>query len=131
LYRVNYQHDGSRRRAPNECEGSTRQRCHARKLRPADRHRFARAVLRDAIARKRWLAEAAASSPHRRSIVTISSANVEVLGLNRAEYCLAKTALPMMTKLFAVRLAQANIGVFARLRPPKGEIGCNAAAWPS
>ena len=64
---------------------------------------------------KRWLAEPP-SSPHRRSIITISSANVEVLGLNRAEYCLAKTALPMMTKLFAVRLAEAGIGVF-EIRP--------------
>ena len=70
--------------------------------------------LTQAIARS-WLAEPA-SSPHRRSIITISSANVEVLGLNRAEYCLAKTALPMMTKLFAVRLAESDIGVF-EIRP--------------
>ena len=69
--------------------------------------------LTQALAR-RWLAQPA--SMHRRSIITISSANVEVLGLNRAEYCLAKTALPMMTKLFAVRLAQADIGVF-EIRP--------------
>ncbi len=63
---------------------------------------------------KRWLAGEA--GPHRRSVITISSANVEVLGLNRAEYCLAKSALPMMTKLFAVRLAEAGIGVF-EIRP--------------
>jgi 3-oxoacyl-[acyl-carrier protein] reductase len=63
---------------------------------------------------KRWIADP--SPRHRRSIITISSANVEVLGLNRAEYCLAKSALPMMTKLFAVRLAQAGIGVF-EIRP--------------
>ncbi len=63
---------------------------------------------------KRWIGDTAAR--HRRSIITISSANVEVLGLNRAEYCLAKTALPMMTKLYAVRLAEAGIGVF-EIRP--------------
>jgi 3-oxoacyl-[acyl-carrier protein] reductase len=63
---------------------------------------------------KRWLAET--PGPHPRSVITISSANVEVVGLNRAEYCLAKTALPMMTKLFAVRLAEEGIGVF-EIRP--------------
>ncbi len=69
--------------------------------------------LTQAVAR-RWLAEA--PGPHPRSVITISSANVEVVGLNRAEYCLAKTALPMMTKLFAVRLAEEGIGVF-EIRP--------------
>jgi NAD(P)-dependent dehydrogenase (short-subunit alcohol dehydrogenase family) len=63
---------------------------------------------------KRWLR--AEPGPHPRSVITISSANAEVLGLNRAEYCLAKSALPMMTKLFAVRLAEAGIGVF-EIRP--------------
>ena len=51
-----------------------------------------------------------------RSIVTITSANAEIVGLNRADYCMTKAALSMMSKLFAARLAQANIHVF-ELRP--------------
>ena len=73
--------------------------------------------LTQALAR-RWLAapQGVPAGAHRRSIITISSVNVEVVSLNRAEYCLAKAALPMMTKLFAVRLAEAGIGVF-EIRP--------------
>lgn len=60
-----------------------------------------------------------ASSPvdtRYRSIVTISSANVEIVGENRADYCISKSALAMMSRLFAARLAEANIGVF-EIRP--------------
>jgi NAD(P)-dependent dehydrogenase (short-subunit alcohol dehydrogenase family) len=35
-----------------------------------------------------------------RAVITISSANAEVVGPNRAEYCIAKAGLPMMTQLF-------------------------------
>ncbi|MCL4191114.1 MAG: SDR family oxidoreductase, partial [Thermoguttaceae bacterium] len=31
---------------------------------------------------------------------------------NRADYCMTKAALGMMTKLYALRLAEENIGVF-------------------
>lgn len=51
-----------------------------------------------------------------RSIVTITSANAEIIGLNRADYCMTKAALSMMSKLFAARLAQDSIHVF-ELRP--------------
>lgn len=44
-----------------------------------------------------------------RSIVTISSANAVVASPERAEYCFAKTALSMMAKVFALRLAGAGI----------------------
>lgn len=51
-----------------------------------------------------------------RSIVTITSLNAEVIGLNRADYCITKAALSMASKLFAARLAEENIHVF-ELRP--------------
>jgi len=51
-----------------------------------------------------------------RSIVTITSANADILGLNRADYCVTKAALSMMSKLFAARLARHDIHVF-ELRP--------------
>ncbi|KXU92834.1 3-ketoacyl-ACP reductase [Caballeronia megalochromosomata] len=51
-----------------------------------------------------------------RSIVTVSSVSAEMASPERAEYCLSKSALPMMTRLFALRLASANIGVF-EVRP--------------
>jgi NAD(P)-dependent dehydrogenase (short-subunit alcohol dehydrogenase family) len=54
----------------------------------------------------------AAAEERRRSLITISSANAEIVGLNRADYCLSKSALAMMSKLFAARLGEAGIGVF-------------------
>lgn len=51
-----------------------------------------------------------------RSIATISSANVEIVGENRADYCITKTSLAMLSKLFAARLAEAGVGVF-EIRP--------------
>ena len=44
-----------------------------------------------------------------RSIVTISSINVEFASIDRAEYCISKTGLAMMSRLFAVRLAAERI----------------------
>jgi 3-oxoacyl-[acyl-carrier protein] reductase len=67
--------------------------------------------LTQALAR-RWLAAPAPG----RAIVTISSINAEVASPDRGEYCIAKTGLSMMTKLFALRLAEAGIGVF-EIRP--------------
>jgi 3-oxoacyl-[acyl-carrier protein] reductase len=58
----------------------------------------------------------AAPSPHLRSIVTISSANAEIVGENRGDYCMTKAALTMMNKLFASRLAEAGIASF-EVRP--------------
>lgn len=45
-------------------------------------------------------------------IVNISSISAYVVSTNRADYCMTKAALGMMTKLFAVRLAEEKIGVF-------------------
>lgn len=51
-----------------------------------------------------------------RSIVFVTSVSVEMVSIERAEYCLSKAGASMMTKLFAVRLAADNIGVF-EVRP--------------
>jgi NAD(P)-dependent dehydrogenase (short-subunit alcohol dehydrogenase family) len=51
-----------------------------------------------------------------RSIITVSSANSVAASPDRAEYCLAKSALSMMTSLFALRLAEADILVY-EVRP--------------
>lgn len=44
-----------------------------------------------------------------RSIITISSSNAEIASPDRAEYCMAKAGLAMMTRLLAVRLAAEGI----------------------
>lgn len=51
-----------------------------------------------------------------RSIVTISSISAEVVSIARGEYCIAKAGLSMLTKLFALRLAESGIGVY-EVRP--------------
>jgi NAD(P)-dependent dehydrogenase (short-subunit alcohol dehydrogenase family) len=55
-------------------------------------------------------------SAHPRAIVTVSSVSATMASIERAEYCLSKAALPMLTKLFALRLADAGIPVF-EVRP--------------
>jgi 3-oxoacyl-[acyl-carrier protein] reductase len=60
-----------------------------------------------------WLAETPRVP---RSIVNISSSNAYMASTNRAEYCLSKSGVSMMTKLYATRLAEAGIGVF-EIRP--------------
>jgi 3-oxoacyl-[acyl-carrier protein] reductase len=49
-------------------------------------------------------------------IITITSMSAEVASINRAEYCMSKAGLSMMTKLFATRLADAEIPVY-EVRP--------------
>lgn len=51
-----------------------------------------------------------------RSITFVTSVSAEMVSIERAEYCLSKAAASMMVKLFAARLAPANIGVF-EIRP--------------
>lgn len=51
-----------------------------------------------------------------RSIITVSSVSAELASIERAEYCLSKSALAMMSKLFALRLAPHGIGVY-EVRP--------------
>ena len=63
---------------------------------------------------RRWLSE---QTPARaRSIINIASINSAMPAINRAEYCISKTGVSMMTELYAVRLAEAGIGVF-EIRP--------------
>jgi len=58
----------------------------------------------------------ATPSPLPRSIISLSSANATLVAPDRAEYCLSKTGVSMMTKLFAVRLGETGIAVF-EIRP--------------
>jgi NAD(P)-dependent dehydrogenase (short-subunit alcohol dehydrogenase family) len=51
-----------------------------------------------------------------RSIVVISSVSATMASPERGEYCLSKSALPMLVKLFALRLAEHGVGVF-EIRP--------------
>lgn len=53
----------------------------------------------------------AATACHR-SIVTITSANAIGVSISRGEYCMSKSAASMMSKLFAARLADEDIGVY-------------------
>lgn len=62
----------------------------------------------------RMSADAGIGSP--RSIVIVSSVSAELASIERAEYCISKSALAMMTKLFALRLAPQGIAVY-ELRP--------------
>lgn len=59
---------------------------------------------------------AASPGPWHRAIVFVTSSNVEVISVNRGEYCVSKAAAGMITKLFAVRLAAEGIGVY-EVRP--------------
>ena len=51
-----------------------------------------------------------------RSIVTVSSVSVDLASIERAENCVSKAGLGMLTKLFALRLAPLDIAVF-EVRP--------------
>jgi len=67
-----------------------------------------------------FLTQAAArlmiDSPRRadlpRAVVNITSISAFTASPNRGDYCIAKAGLTMMTRLFAVRLAEHGIGVF-------------------
>lgn len=58
----------------------------------------------------------AAALPHPKSLIFIGSANAEIVGENRADYCISKAGVGMMSKLFAARLAEHQIGVY-EIRP--------------
>jgi NAD(P)-dependent dehydrogenase (short-subunit alcohol dehydrogenase family) len=47
-----------------------------------------------------------------RCIITITSANASAVSIARGEYCVSKAAASMMSKLFAVRLSDEDIGVY-------------------
>lgn len=60
----------------------------------------------------RYLLHDAPPAVGHRAIVIISSANAHAVALNRGEYCISKSGLAMMVKLFALRLAAEGIGVY-------------------
>lgn len=61
-------------------------------------------------AARRMLREARGPGDPPRSIITISSINSNtIVSPNRAEYCISKSGLAMMNKLFAERLAASDI----------------------
>lgn len=51
-----------------------------------------------------------------RALIFITSVSAAMASIERAEYCLSKSAAAMMAQLFALRLASRNIGVY-ELRP--------------
>lgn len=51
-----------------------------------------------------------------RSLIFIGSVNAEIIGENRADYCISKAGVSMMAKLFASRLAHMGVAVF-EVRP--------------
>jgi NAD(P)-dependent dehydrogenase (short-subunit alcohol dehydrogenase family) len=61
---------------------------------------------------KAMIAATGAGTIPRGTIVNISSISAYSVSTNRADYCLAKAAMEMMTWLFAARLADHNIRVY-------------------
>lgn len=78
-------------------------------------------------AARRMVAEQRAPDAPARSIVTVSSINAWLVGPDRGEYCISKTGLTMMTKLFAVRLAAHRIHTY-EVRPGIIETDMTAVA---
>ena len=70
--------------------------------------------LSQAVARQ-MLLQGSGNGTHR-SIINITSSNAKAVSITRSEYCVSKAASSMTTKLFAVRLASAGIGVY-EIRP--------------
>lgn len=65
----------------------------------------------------KWMIQQkSANSENKASIINISSVSAVIASVNRGEYCLSKAGIGMMTKLFAVRLAEYNIPVY-EVRP--------------
>ena len=46
------------------------------------------------------------------SIINITSCNVQAVSVARGEYCISKAGMSMMSKLFAVRLGELDIGAY-------------------
>jgi len=57
-----------------------------------------------------------APSAHYRSMLFVTSVSAQMISVERAEYCLSKSAAATMAQLFAVRMAPHGVGVFD-LRP--------------
>jgi len=60
---------------------------------------------------KRMLAAQPKAGVHR-SVVFVTSSNAQAASITRGEYCMSKTALHMAARLFAIRLAAADIGAY-------------------
>jgi len=58
----------------------------------------------------------AVPSAHYRSMLFVTSVSAQMISVERAEYCLSKSAAATMAQLFAVRMAPHGVGVFD-LRP--------------
>jgi 3-oxoacyl-[acyl-carrier protein] reductase len=67
------------------------------------------------LAARQMIAQAG-GRPSAGKIITISSISAHTVSTNRADYCMAKAALGMMTQLFATRLAPHGIRVY-EVRP--------------
>ncbi len=64
---------------------------------------------------RHMLSQSSATGMHR-SLINITSSNARAVSISRGDYCVSKAAASMTTKLFAVRLAAAGIGVY-EVRP--------------
>lgn len=65
----------------------------------------------------RRLLEAPRPAPGRhRSLIFVTSVNAAAASVNRGEYCVSKAGLGMVSKLFALRLAEHGVGVY-EIRP--------------
>ncbi len=62
------------------------------------------------------------------SIINITSVSAVAVSINRAEYCISKAAAAMMSKSFAVRLAEDGIMVFD-VQPGVIKTDMSKAAW--
>ncbi len=65
---------------------------------------------------KRMIAQVQSGAVTAPKIVTIGSISAYTASVNRGDYCLAKAGLAMVTKLFAMRLAEYGINVY-EVRP--------------
>jgi 3-oxoacyl-[acyl-carrier protein] reductase len=64
----------------------------------------------------RWMLDHPPADGRFRSIVNVSSVSASLASPERADYCISKAGVAMLTRLLALRLADADIGVF-EVRP--------------
>lgn len=65
----------------------------------------------------KWMAELKINKPDSQiSIVTITSISAEIASTTRASYCMSKSALSMLSKVLAVKMAEFGIPVY-EIRP--------------
>ncbi|MDC0936857.1 3-ketoacyl-ACP reductase, partial [Pirellulales bacterium] len=61
----------------------------------------------------KWMIEQREADPdYAGVIVNISSVSAEIVSINRGDYCMARAATTMMTRLWAARLAESGIAVY-------------------